>query len=189
MNVQQQQQQQFAVSSMLRFSQATSVRPTSVEHYEDLLQRQQSAAAPFPVRPEQVGTPRPPVHPQQLQRAMASEQKSPATTSSNIAQVNSESGNTEQEIPDNVTAELEKLEEESGTMAELQGVSDILGGLGDEDDDILAEMGEHFNILEYADPELDALAGEKTNILDSLDLVEPEPDKDDKKRLEENKAT
>lgn len=50
---------------------------------------------------------------------------------------------------------------------------------------ISAEMGEHFNILEYADPELDALAGEKTNILDSLDLVEPEPDKDDKK---ENKS-
>lgn len=42
-------------------------------------------------------------------------------------------------------------------------------------------MGADFNILEYADPELEALAGEKTNILDSLDLVEPEPDKDDKK--------
>lgn len=102
--------------------------------------------------------------------------------------MSSESGNTEQEIPDNVTAELEKLEEESGTMAELQGVSDILGGLGDEDDDILAEMGEHFNILEYADPELEALTGGKTNILDSLDLVEPEPDKDDKKDRENKSA-
>lgn len=43
-------------------------------------------------------------------------------------------------------------------------------------------MGADFNILEYADPELDALTGgEKTNILDSLDLVEPEPDKEEKK--------
>lgn len=70
-------------------------------------------------------------------------------------------------------------------MAELQGVSDILVGLGDDDDDILAGMGDQFNILEYADPEHEA--GEKTNILDSLDLVEPEPDKDDKK-YRENKA-
>jgi len=54
-------------------------------------------------------------------------------------------------------------------MAELQGVSEILGGLGDDDDELLAEMGADFNILEYADPELEALAGEKTNILD-LDL-------------------
>lgn len=98
------------------------------------------------------------------------------------------SGTNEQEIPDNVTAELEKLEQEtgmmsifrflwtlweicgsfgvSGTMAELQGVSEILGGLGDDDDELLAEMGADFNILEYADPELEALAGEKTNILD-----------------------
>lgn len=43
-------------------------------------------------------------------------------------------------------------------------------------------MGADFNILEYADPELDALAGDKANILlDNLDLVEPEPEKDDKK--------
>lgn len=43
-------------------------------------------------------------------------------------------------------------------------------------------MGNDFNILEYADPELDILTGgEKTNILDSLDLVEPEPVKDEKK--------
>lgn len=43
-------------------------------------------------------------------------------------------------------------------------------------------MGSDFNILEYADPELDCLqGGEKTNILDSLDLVEPEPVKEEKK--------
>lgn len=47
---------------------------------------------------------------------------------------------------------------------------------------ILAEMGSDFNILEYADPELDCLqGGEKTNILDSLDLVESEPVKEEKK--------
>lgn len=45
-------------------------------------------------------------------------------------------------------------------------------------------MGADFNILEYADPELDTLtSGGKTNILDSLDLVEPEPDKDDKREI------
>lgn len=50
-----------------------------------------------------------------------------------------------------------------------------------------AEMGSDFNILEYADPELDLLqGGEKTNILDSLDLVEPEPVKEEKK---DNKTT
>lgn len=64
-------------------------------------------------------------------------------------------------------------------MAELQGVSDILGGLGDDDDELLAEMGADFNILEYADPELEALTGGKTNILD-LELEEEPPKKDSK---------
>lgn len=62
-------------------------------------------------------------------------------------------------------------------MVELQGVSDILGGL-DDDDELLAEMGADFNILEYADPELEALTGGKTNILD-LELEE-EPVKKEK---------
>lgn len=93
------------------------------------------------------------------------------------------SGTTDnQEIPDSVTAELEKLEQEGGGMVEVEGVGDILGGLGEDDDELLAEMGADFNILEYADPELDALTGgEKTNILDSLDLEEPESDKEDSK--------
>lgn len=56
-------------------------------------------------------------------------------------------------------------------MVELQGVNDILGGLGEDDDELLAEMGADFNILEYADPELEALTGSKTNILD-LELDE-----------------
>jgi len=48
-----------------------------------------------------------------------------------------------------------------------------------------AEMGADFNILEYADPELDTIAGgEKTNILDlDLEQVEVDP-KDDKQKKE-----
>lgn len=40
-------------------------------------------------------------------------------------------------------------------------------------------MGADFNILEYADPELDGLTdGVKDNILDSLVLDEPDPDQE-----------
>lgn len=87
------------------------------------------------------------------------------------------------EIPDNVTAELEKLEDENGVMGEVEGVGDLLGDLGEDDDDELfnsltAEMGADFNILEYADPELDDLNdGEKANLLDSLDFGEAEPER------------
>lgn len=88
-----------------------------------------------------------------------------------------------QEIPDNVTAELEKLEHENAVMSEVEGVGDLLGDLGEDDDDELlnsltAEMGADFNILEYADPELDTLNdGDKANLLDSLDFGEAEPEK------------
>lgn len=88
-----------------------------------------------------------------------------------------------QEIPDNVTAELEKLEHENAVMGEVEGVGDLLGDLGEDDDDELlnsltAEMGADFNILEYADPELDTLNdGDKANLLDSLDFGEAEPEK------------
>lgn len=42
------------------------------------------------------------------------------------------------EIPDNVTAELEKLEqEENSGIGEVEGVGDILGGLAEDDDDLL----------------------------------------------------
>lgn len=67
-------------------------------------------------------------------------------------------------------------------MAELHGVGDILGGLGDDDDELLAEMGADFNILEYADPELEALTGGKTNILD-MELEEEPPKKDSKAQV------
>ncbi|XP_062699817.1 histone acetyltransferase KAT6A-like [Aedes albopictus] len=90
------------------------------------------------------------------------------------------------EIPDSVSAELEKLEQEDNTgIGEVEGVGDILGGLGDDDDELLdsltAEMGADFNILEYADPELDTTDGEKSNLLDSLELDEPEGEKSEDK--------
>lgn len=104
----------------------------------------------------------------------------------------SQSGNpTDAEgIPDSVTAELEKLEQDENVG--MDGVGDILGGLGDDDDDLLdsltAEMGADFNILEYADPELDTTDDEKTNLLDSLELDDGENVKEEKlKNLEAEK--
>jgi hypothetical protein len=43
------------------------------------------------------------------------------------------------EIPDNVTAELEKLEQEGAPMVEVENVSAILGDLADDDDELLGE--------------------------------------------------
>lgn len=43
------------------------------------------------------------------------------------------------EIPDNVTAELEKLEQEGAPMVEVEGVSAILGDLADDDDELLGK--------------------------------------------------
>lgn len=43
------------------------------------------------------------------------------------------------EIPDNVTAELEKLEQEGAPMVEVENVSAILGDLADEDDELLGK--------------------------------------------------
>src|ERR1700735_1378082 len=56
-----------------------------------------------------------------------------------------------QELPDNVAAELEKLEQESGDPA-AEGDGSELADLGLADDDELLGMGADFNILEYADP-------------------------------------
>jgi histone-lysine N-methyltransferase MLL3 len=71
----------------------------------------------------------------------------------------------------------------------MDGVGDILGGLGDDDDDLLdsltAEMGADFNILEYADPELDTTDDEKTNLLDSLELDDSENAKEEKLKIQE----
>jgi hypothetical protein len=166
----QQQQQQVFSGGAVRFPPGI-VRPTSVEQYEQILPRQQPPFQPRAAEPQM--PPRLPVG------QIAAMQRPPLSQTPAVANTPSTSENTtnDQEIPDNVTAELEKLEQETGTMAELQGVGDILGGLGDDDDELLAEMGADFNILEYADPE--ALPGEKTNILD-LELEE-EPIKNDKK--------
>lgn len=91
-------------------------------------------------------------------------------------------------IPDSVTAELEKLEQDENVG--MENVGDILGGLGDDDDDLLdsltADMGADFNILEYADPELDTTDDEKTNLLDSLELDDSENAKDEKLKNSES---
>ncbi|KAH8272891.1 hypothetical protein KR018_008179 [Drosophila ironensis] len=66
-------------------------------------------------------------------------------------------------------------QENAASAVELEnvGFSDLLGGLGEGDDDDLlksltSEMGDDFNILEYADPELDV------NVLNSLDFDDNE---------------
>lgn len=95
---------------------------------------------------------------------------------------------------------MEKFEDENVAMGEVEGVGDILSNLGEDDDDDLlnsltAEMGADFNILEYADPELDALnEGDQANLLDSLDFEDPDADKDKSKKaalekLAKNNAT
>ncbi|KAG8330826.1 hypothetical protein J6590_054116 [Homalodisca vitripennis] len=97
-------------------------------------------------------------------------------------------GDTREEIPESVTAELEKLEQEEGGpgLVEVEGVNAILGDLVEDDDELLAEMGADFNILEYADPELDKVGGgEKTNIFD----VEEFEEEDSKKETVANTRT
>lgn len=44
-----------------------------------------------------------------------------------------------EEIPDSVTAELEKLEQEEGVVGEVEGVSAILGDLVEDDDELLGK--------------------------------------------------
>lgn len=126
-----------------------------------------------------------------LQQNVQSNQISTQGHTNDNAQVPTPNNQSDAEgIPDSVTAELEKLEQDENVG--MDGVGDILGGLGDDDDDLLdsltADMGADFNILEYADPELDTTDDEKTNLLDSLELDESENAKDDKsKTLEAEK--
>ncbi|CAG9863833.1 unnamed protein product [Phyllotreta striolata] len=171
----QHQQQRLATGIQQQFIRFTSnVRPTTVEQYEQLLQRQGNNQNQMHAEDQQQGVARMPVAQSGVvQRPHVAQ----ASVTGAVATASTESNPSEEGIPDNVTAELEKLEQETGTMVELQGVSDILGGL-DDDDELLAEMGADFNILEYADPELEALTGGKTNILD-LELEE-EPVKKEK---------
>ncbi|XP_037946845.1 histone-lysine N-methyltransferase 2C [Teleopsis dalmanni] len=70
-------------------------------------------------------------------------------------------------------AELERIDPDENV-----GLGDILGGFGEGDDDDLlksltTEIGDDFNILEYADPELDELSTNQ-NILNKLDLDDNE---------------
>ncbi|XP_050507765.1 histone-lysine N-methyltransferase 2C-like isoform X1 [Diabrotica virgifera virgifera] len=154
----------------VRFT-STPARPTTLDQYEQLLHR----PSPTQIRaPDQQNAPRMTLNQASVIQRPQLVQPTPTTPATSAA----DSNPSEEGIPDNVTAELEKLEQETGTMVELQGVSEILGGLGDDDDELLAEMGADFNILEYADPELEALTGGKTNILD-LELEE-EPVKKEK---------
>ncbi|XP_063696250.1 histone-lysine N-methyltransferase 2C-like isoform X2 [Culicoides brevitarsis] len=101
----------------------------------------------------------------------------------------------QQEIPDIVTAEIEKLEREQEETGEVEGVGEFLTKLEDDDDELLVslttDMGDDFNLLEYADPELEG-DGEKSNFLDSLDLDEPildvAMDKTEEKKVEQPKV-
>lgn len=67
-------------------------------------------------------------------------------------------------------------------------VGDILTGLSGEDDEELlesltAEIGEQFNILEYADPEL-ANLNDAEHILDGLELADDVPERHAKREPE-----
>ncbi|CAG9559873.1 unnamed protein product [Danaus chrysippus] len=100
-----------------------------------------------------------------LQQIMEQKQVTQGNMSSNDKQDSGpEQGTDEMDIGD-----MDKLEQDTGNIGEV----DILTGLGAEDDEELlesltAEIGEQFNILEYADPELAALNDE--TLLDGLDL-------------------
>lgn len=100
------------------------MRPASVEQYEQLLQRQQINLQAR--------------HADQITNIRTSVSNAVLAQRTLGVSVSSVGESNEQEIPDNVTAELEKLEQE-GTMVDLQGVSEILGGLED-DDELLGEI-------------------------------------------------
>jgi hypothetical protein len=56
---------------------------------------------------------------------------SPVASPAAVAAVATSAADT-QEIPESVTAELEKLEQEGGAMVEVEGVGAILAELGDD---------------------------------------------------------
>ena len=69
--------------------------------------------------------------------------------------------------------DIEKFENPGSNSAPVSNnsgedsIDDLLGGLADDDDELLAEMGSDFNILQYADPELNNLSGaEKSSLLE-----------------------
>lgn len=121
---------QFQAGQVARFQ--VPVRAATVEQYEQMLQRPQIN---LQVRQgEQIANVRMPTP-----NAPVAVQRTPMAQPSPVAPASSATTeSSEQEIPDNVTAELEKLEQE-GSMVELQGVGDIFGGLGDDDDELLGK--------------------------------------------------
>ncbi|XP_041970566.1 histone-lysine N-methyltransferase 2D-like isoform X2 [Aricia agestis] len=118
--------------------------------------------------------------------AQAMEQKPNIMTQGNASmgdhkpETGGDQGTDEMDIGD-----MDKLEQDTGNIGEV----DILTGLGGEDDEELlesltAEMGEQFNILEYADPELAALNDAET-LLDGLELAIDVPERHAKRTPED----
>lgn len=105
-----------------------------------------------------------------LQQNMAAPQIAGGVAGATVATAPTTGEGETAEIPENVTADLETLEQD-----------DLF------DEAFLGSLSGDFNILEYADPELDTLNDEdKSNLLDSLELDEPDNggDKEDKQKKE-----
>ncbi|XP_052740662.1 histone-lysine N-methyltransferase 2C isoform X2 [Bicyclus anynana] len=104
------------------------------------------------------------------------EQKQIAASQGNATTDKQDSGH-DQGTDEMDIGDMDKLEQDTGNIGEV----DILTGLSGEDDEKLlesltSEIGEQFNILEYADPELAALGDE--HLLDGLDLPDDVADRD-----------
>nr|XP_034830079.1 uncharacterized protein LOC117987231 [Maniola hyperantus] len=105
------------------------------------------------------------------------EQKQIAVSQANAASADKQDGGQDQGTDEMDIGDMDKLEQDTGNIGEV----DILTGLSGEDDEKLlesltSEIGEQFNILEYADPELAALGDE--HLLDGLDLADDVTDRD-----------
>ncbi|XP_039749475.1 histone-lysine N-methyltransferase 2C-like isoform X1 [Pararge aegeria] len=106
------------------------------------------------------------------------EQKQMAASQGNASSADKHDGH-DQGTDEMDIGDMDKLEQDTGNIGEV----DILTGLSGEDDEKLlesltSEIGEQFNILEYADPELAALGDE--HLLDGLDLPDDVTDRADR---------
>lgn len=127
------------------------------------------------------------------QQSTGSEQ-APPPTSSSAPSSSSSTQQPPQQMGDSFIGNLEtKLNH--ADLEKLEEVGDILGDLGEDDDDeflktFTADMGVDFNILEYAESEFDALdEAEQSNLLDSLDFDDTEEkEKSKRTKATENKA-
>ncbi|XP_047528678.1 histone-lysine N-methyltransferase 2C-like [Vanessa atalanta] len=104
------------------------------------------------------------------------EQKQMTASHGNVSNMDKQETGADQGTDEMDIGDMDKLEQDTGNIGEV----DILTGLGGEDDEELlesltAEIGEQFNILEYADPELAALGDE--HLLDGLDLPDDVPER------------